>query len=152
MPPALDIAVADLSLGQGDLPVAADIEQGVDPSTAAGQADRVPGELEVHRTLIRRLVLWTEGYPLQIGRVGHGHGGAPHRGPAPAHRASSVRRRLLWPSGRASMRLHLPDFFESCGSISEEDCTPKSTRGAAADVAVGTALLEFSQGATEVSV
>lgn len=44
--PALDIPVLDVALGQGDLPVAALILQGMHRSGGPGQADPLPGQFD----------------------------------------------------------------------------------------------------------
>ncbi len=53
--PAFDLAVLDVTVGERDLSVAADVEQGMDPPLAAGQTDRVPGQVEVHSRLLSQL-------------------------------------------------------------------------------------------------
>jgi hypothetical protein len=54
--PAFDLPALDVAVGQGDLSVAADVEQGMDQALAAGQADRVPGQVQVYGSVVPQLV------------------------------------------------------------------------------------------------
>ena len=51
--PAFDLPALDV---EGDLSVAADVEQGMDQALAAGQADRVPGQVQVYGSVVPPLV------------------------------------------------------------------------------------------------
>lgn len=53
--PALDLTVLNIPVGERHVSVAALIKQGMDPPTAAGKADPIPGQVNVHGSVIGQL-------------------------------------------------------------------------------------------------
>ncbi len=73
VPPAFHLPLLDVTVGEGDLSVAADVEEGMDQAVAAGQADRVPGQVGVDRSVVPQLVEATCCHPHEVGVAAHGH-------------------------------------------------------------------------------